>query len=43
MNVQHPLPRIVRPVDLHEVGLEVIGNGLIIIWTFAVGRNAVKK
>ena len=24
MNVQHPLPRVVRPVDLYEVGLEVI-------------------
>jgi len=43
MNVQHSLPRVVRPVDLNEVGLEVIGNSLIFIRSFAIRRDAVKK
>lgn len=39
MNIQNPLPRIVRPVDLHEVSLEVISNGLIFVRSFAVRRD----
>lgn len=42
VNVQHPLPGVVRPMDLYEVGLEVIGNGLEFVWSFAVRRDAVK-
>lgn len=30
-------------MNLYEVGLEVIGNGLIFIRSFAVGRDAVTK
>ena len=43
MNVQHPLPRVARPMCLYEVGLEVIGNGLEFIRPFVVGRDAAKK
>ena len=42
MNVQHPLSGIVRPVNLYEVGLEVVGDGLVFVRSLAVRRDAVK-
>lgn len=42
MNIQNPLPRIVRTMDLHEVGLEVVRNGFIFVRSFAERRDAVK-
>ena len=42
MNVQHPLSGIVRSMNLHEMGLEVIGDGLVVVRSLAVRRDAVK-
>jgi hypothetical protein len=42
MNVQHPLPGIVRSMNLHEVGLEIIRDMFIIVGSFAVGCDTVK-
>jgi len=39
MDVQHPLPRVIRPMDLYEVGLEVIRNGLVFIRSFTIRRD----
>lgn len=42
MDIQNPLPGIVRPMDLHEVGLEVIRDGFIFVRSFAKRCDAIK-